>query len=194
MSRCLIHPGDKFGRLTVVSRAENNTHKQLRWNCMCDCGNAVTIVGMSLRNGMTRSCGCIRVENSRAQIRKHCHGSGTDSHSYSHGHCSGKDSPTYQSWRHMIDRCTNINSTQWDYYGGQGITVCDRWNPAQGGSFENFLADMGERPEGMTLGRILDLGNYEPGNCFWMTGTEQRLAQRNKRALLKTAGARLSTF
>jgi hypothetical protein len=80
---------------------------------------------------------------------------------------------TYKSWRSMINRCTNPNTPGYASYGGRGITVCDRWL-----IFEPFLADMGVRPEGRTLDRINNDGNYEPGNCRWATRFEQ---QRNKR-------------
>lgn len=73
----------------------------------------------------------------------------------------------------MIQRATNPKNTNWHHYGGRGITVCDRWRV-----FDNFLADMGERPEGKTIDRYPDNdGNYEPGNCRWATPSEQ---QRNK--------------
>ena len=73
----------------------------------------------------------------------------------------------------MIHRCTEPTDIGWRYYGGRGITVCARWR-----SFENFLADMGERPEDRTLDRIDPDGNYEPGNCRWATASEQRRNQR----------------
>lgn len=87
-----------------------------------------------------------------------------------HGHTlKGKPSPTMLSWRAMRDRCTKPNHTKWPRYGARGIKVCDRWMV-----FENFLADMGERPEGRTLDRYPDNdGNYEPGNCRWATPTQQ---------------------
>ena len=98
-----------------------------------------------------------------------------------HGHDrKGYKSPEYMSWDGMIQRCTNMNAQNFARYGGAGVAVCNRWL-----SFKNFLADMGERPEGTTLGRILDMGDYEPGNAFWMTDFDQRLAQKNKRALVK---------
>lgn len=82
-----------------------------------------------------------------------------------HGGCG---SPTYHSWERMKNRCNNPNAPAYPFWGGRGITICDRWK-----NFENFLADMGPRPDGLTLDRIDNDGNYEPGNCKWSTRKEQ---------------------
>ncbi len=94
-----------------------------------------------------------------------------------HGHTrDGKRSPTWLSWRSMHDRCSNPASDAWEWYGGRGITACARW-----ASFEAFLADMGERPEGQTLDRIDPDRGYEPDNCRWATWHEQAVNRRPRR-------------
>ena len=92
-----------------------------------------------------------------------------------------KGTRTYVSWRSMIDRCTYPYMHEWMHYGGAGVTVCERWLR----SFENFLADMGERPPDTTLGRFGDVGNYEPGNCAWQTRAEQEAEKRKHREALR---------
>lgn len=84
--------------------------------------------------------------------------------------------PTYRIWQSMKTRCLNPNTAYYRYYGGRGISVCERWM-----SYRLFLMDMGERPEGMSLDRIDTNGNYEPGNCRWATSKEQSVNKRNVR-------------
>jgi len=84
---------------------------------------------------------------------------------------SDKTNPTYQAWRAMNGRCGNPNNDKYARYGGRGITICERWRGEDG--FVNFLADLGEKPTGLTLGRIDNNGNYEPGNCRWETQAQQ---------------------
>jgi hypothetical protein len=107
---------------------------------------------------------------------------GHTNHEVKHGQSiRGKLTATYKSWDAMIQRCTNPNIRGWKWYGGATapVTICPEWM-----NFEGFFYDMGERPEGTTLGRILDMGNYQPDNAFWMNKAEQNLAKRNKFHLL----------
>lgn len=95
-----------------------------------------------------------------------------------HGHAArGIISSTYRTWSSMLVRTTNPKHIGWKYYGARGISVCERWL-----AFANFLADMGERPDGKTLDRIDTDGNYTPDNCRWATRSEQRKNQRRSRS------------
>lgn len=94
-----------------------------------------------------------------------------------HGHSpDGKSSPTYRTWDHVVQRCTNPESDNYKHYGGRGITICDRWLV-----FENFLADMGDRPEGKSINRIRNNEGYEKNNCHWATQAEQMNNTRSTR-------------
>lgn len=153
--------GDKYGRLTALSRAENKAKKSA-WNCVCECGNRKVVTSTHLRAGRVRSCGCLAAE-SRGQARK------------THGMTGTKP---YKIWRSMIDRCYYPSQHAYPYYGGRGITICDRWL-----DFQNFYRDMGDIPEGMTIDRVDNEGNYEPDNCHWATKTDQANNKRNNRML-----------
>lgn len=149
----------KFGRLTVVSRA-GSKGKNALWLCRCDCGNMVTALGIALRHGHTKSCGCLKVE--RFDIMITTHGM-TGTHQYN-------------SWRAMKRRCLSPKDDKYQDYGGRGIKIHERWLE----SFENFWEDMGPTyQDGLTLERKDNNGNYELSNCHWASRKEQ---SRNRRA------------
>ena len=153
--------GQRFGRLTVLGYVGKTKDRKSLWRCVCDCGRETVTMGRHMRSGHSNSCGCYAKD--RVRETKTVHG---------HKPKAGK-SPTYATWLCMVQRCTRENWHAYHRYGGRGVTVCERW----ASSFENFLADMGERPDGMTLDRINVDGHYEPGNCRWATAQEQA---RNK--------------
>lgn len=153
--------GERFGRWLVIDDpGETGSHRRML--VRCDCGTEKLVRVSSLKAGGTKSCGCLKREQVSARRKLDT----------KHGMCG---TPTYGSWSHMIQRCTNPNNDKFYAYGAKGITVCERWK-----SFENFLADMGVRPEGKTLDRYPDQkGNYEPGNVRWATPFEQTCNSRS---------------
>jgi hypothetical protein len=162
-----------FNRLTVI-RFVRRAH--YIWLCRCLCGKEVEVQGGSLTSGRTKSCGCLQREMASARLIGR-RGKGLPG--FRHGLASRRHrSPTWQTWESMINRCTNPQATGHEHYFDAGVKICDRWL-----IFENFLADMGERPEGCTLGRFGDIGNYEKSNCGWQTDREQKAEQKTKRQL-----------
>jgi hypothetical protein len=147
--------GQRFGRLTVVSYGKNAREG---WFCRCDCGVEWFVPSGSLRNGSTRSCGCLKRDEMSQRLRTH----------------GGAFMPEYKIWEAMRRRCSKPSDPSYKNYGARGISVCERWL-----DYGNFLADMGKRPTPKhTLDRTNNDGNYEPGNCHWATRSEQAKNRR----------------
>lgn len=162
MGKFIDMTGQRYGRLIVLGRSpEVRRDKHIQWLCRCDCGQDTTVIGHLMRRGHTRSCGCLMVEAAAAINRSH-----------------GKSKTrTYRIWKGMHRRCSKPGSSRYEYYGGRGIAVCERWC-----SFENFFADMGEAGD-MSLDRLDNSKGYEPGNCVWANKTVQARNQRTNRMI-----------
>ena len=157
--------GERFGILTVQSFAFRDVHGAPHWYVLCACGTRKTVSASNLR-GSTKSCGCKLREKSSQRMTTHGM-SGT---------------VTHRAWKSMIARCHIKSATGYANYGGRGIIVCERWRA----SFADFMNDMGVCPDEHSLERKNVDGNYEPGNCIWVTMACQ---SRNKRGNRRVAYA-----
>lgn len=160
MRKKIHYIGNRFGDLVVVGRSEKKTPRnESRYICLCDCGNEVDLSPDALRKGAS-NCGCKR----KPHPIKH----GLSNHSL------------YDTWRKMVDRCHNSKSGCYCYYGGRGISVCDRWR----NDVSLFIIDieryLGDKPDkSYTLDRIDNNGDYEIGNVKWSSRREQN-CNKNK--------------
>jgi len=158
--------GMRFGNLTVIGYEPGTTTTKAQWVCVCDCGEIRKNPTNQLKSGRSKSCGCTKHERIGAKKRTHGHSLKTG--------CTR----TYRIWTNMKTRCTNPKATQYAFYGGRGIGYCERWD-----SFELFLEDMGECPDGLTLDRKDVNGDYSKGNCVWTTWTQQARNRRGARTV-----------
>lgn len=144
--------GSKFGRLTIIKESEIRLHKMVSVNCKCECGNDSIATINSLKNGNTKSCGCLKIEtksNYKNGLRIH---------------------PLYSVWANIKQRCLNHKQPKYNDYGGRGIIICKEWE----NSFELFYnwCLNNNWVKGLEIDRIDNNGNYEPDNCRFVSRSE----------------------
>lgn len=158
--------GQVHGRLTVLSFVEVSDGTA-RWLCRCECGVEIVLSPEVIRRGFSSICGCTTI---------------------AYGRNGRTDHPLFPTWAGMLHRCYNDSSPAFRYYGARGIKVCERWQ-----DFDAFVEDMGDRPEGATLDREKNNGNYEPENCRWATALQQARNTRANRPLTMNGETKLLT-
>jgi hypothetical protein len=163
--------GKKFTRLTVIKLSHRNKRGENFWHCKCDCGVETIKQGYLLVTGGTKSCGCLH----REIIVKH-------GLTYVNSGC-GMIRRLYSIWVNMRSRCSNPKIKSFPNYGGRGIKVCSEWNEYM--TFHNWAMSHGYN-DSLTIDRINPYSNYEPGNCQWITRSEN--ARKIKQDELKYGG------
>lgn len=161
--------GVKFGRLTVTGRGHNGKSQGASWDCVCECGSRLSGVRSgNLRSGHTKSCGCLRVDNGKKVGRL----------AETHGMSGMTGNSHYTRWANIKKRTGSPNATGYSNYGGRGIKMCQEWLDSFV-AFKNWVDDnLGPCPDGHSLDRIDNDGNYEPGNLRWASAKTQNNNRR----------------
>lgn len=155
---------EHFGKLTVIRQNGRTKDRHIIWECVCECGNIVNVMGKDLKSGHTKSCGCIQADAVRKSRLIH----------------GDRDARLYSVWKSMKKRCENSNHKDYKWYGAKGVIVCEEWHDYtvfKEWALESGYNENAERGE-CTIDRINHYGNYEPSNCRWVSIAEQN---RNKR-------------
>lgn len=164
MGRLVDLVGLVFSDLVVIRRVGSDKFGRATWLCKCACGRTTVVPTLNLKTGNTKSCGCLRYVNAQ---------------NIKHGLAGTK---IYACWHNMIKRCFDTSDKDYEGYGGRGIVVCRRWLV-----FDNFLADMGHPPPGLTLDRKNNNKGYSKRNCRWATHSQQMLNTRRSRRYARAA-------
>ena len=159
MSRALDLAGKVFGKLTVLSRNGSTKSGIALWTCRCECGTESIVYSSKLKNGYTKSCGCLKGMQGET-----------------HGESGSNLTAEYRTWASIKRRCYNAEREEYLRYGAIGISVCERWLD----NYDNFLSDMGRRPsDDHSIERVNNGEGYSPSNCIWAT---RHIQNRNKRS------------
>lgn len=154
--------GQRIGMLILLEPTRMPSGRKA-WVCQCDCGRTKIVATTNLGSKGPRSCGCRR---------------GPRIHGWTSRDATFGQKATFYTWKSMIQRCDNPKHTMYEYYGGRGVKVCDRWR-----DFMMFVEDMGERPEDLTLDRLDSTKDYEPGNCRWADQETQSMNKKSSHLL-----------
>ena len=153
----------QFKNWFVIELDKSWVKKDHKWICRCKCGVVKSVYGFMLKNGNSKSCGCLRDELAKKRAT-------------THGMTKTRE---HRSWGSMIQRCENPNHIAFNNYGGRGIKVCKEWRE----SFDVFLSDMGFRPQGETIDRIDTNGDYCKENCRRADESQQKNNRRDNKII-----------